>query len=329
VRDQVTEFGRRIVLSVAAAASLFGSATRASAAGERGVVDVHTSLGYQSESSAGTGVVLTSSGEILTNNHVILGATSVRVTDLADGRTYPATVVGYDIANDLAVLMLRGASGLKTIGPAASAGLRVGQAVTAFGNAGGVGSTPSAARGRVTALGVSITATNENGSRERLQGMIETSAATMAGDSGGPLVDGAGRVVGINTAAVRNALGHTTAYAIPITRALSIASRIMSGHPTATSHIGPAPFLGLAVSSRAHGAGALVSVVLRGSPADRAGLAAGDLITAVAGRKISSLATLTKALLHSSPNDRVAVSWLDHSGADHHARIRLGTGPPQ
>lgn len=329
--------GRRAVVSAAFLAALFGCggtatalAWNADSAVGAAVVDVNAAIGYKSESSAGTGIVLESSGVILTNNHVIRGATGIRVTDLGNGRSYAATVVGYDVSQDIAVLKLRGASGLKTIKAGSSLGIKVGQAVTAIGNARGGGSTPSAVRGRVTALGRSITAHNADGSPEPLKDMIETNAVTEDGDSGGPLVDSAGRVVGINTAATQRT---RVAYAIPITRALAIAHQIETGHPTATNHIGPTPLLGLDVAtSQSYGApraGVIVNLVLPGSPAQRAGLVAGDLVTEVAGEKVSSLAVLTSSLLHSSPNDSVPVSWIDQSGRHRHANVRLGSGPPQ
>ena len=304
-----------------------------------GLVDVNASLGYQSESEAGTGIVLTSSGEILTNNHVIRGATSVRVTDVGNGRSYAATVVGYDIAHDIAVLKLAGAAGLKTIPLGSSSGIKVGEAVTAFGNAGGVGGTPSAASGRVTALGRSITARDEDGTAEPLKNMIATSALTEAGESGGPLVDAAGRVIGIDTAgfggiALPSGQTGSLAYAIPITQALSIAHSIEMGHLTATNHIGPTPLLGVDVltatnTGSAHAAGVRVNLVLPGSPAQKGGLTAGDLITTVAGNKVSSPTTLASSLLHSSPKETVAVVWVDRAGRTRHGRVRLATGPSQ
>ena len=107
-----------------------------------GLVDVVSTLGYQQEEAAGTGLVLTSSGEVLTNNHVIEGATSITVTDIGNGHSYKATVVGYDQTKDIAVLQLQGASGLKTVSLGNSNSAAVGQSVVGIGNAGGTGGTP-------------------------------------------------------------------------------------------------------------------------------------------------------------------------------------------
>ena len=107
-----------------------------------GVVDIDTVLKYQGAQAAGTGIVLTSSGVILTNNHVIDGATSISVTVVSTGATYTATVVGDDPTQDVAVLQLQNASGLKTAKLGDSNGVSVGEAVTGVGNAGGVGARP-------------------------------------------------------------------------------------------------------------------------------------------------------------------------------------------
>ena len=167
-----------------------------------GLVDVKATLGYQQATSLGTGIVLTSNGEILTNNHVINGATAVSVTDIGNGKTYKATVVGYDESHDIAVLQLSGASGLTTATTGDSSTVGVGNSVVALGNAGGAGGTPSVAAGAVTALNQSITASDESsGSSEQLTGLIETNADIQAGDSGGPLVNSHGQVIGMDTAA--------------------------------------------------------------------------------------------------------------------------------
>jgi S1-C subfamily serine protease len=168
-----------------------------------GLVDVTSTLGYQQATAKGTGIVLTSNGEILTNNHVINGATSVSVTDIGNGKTYKATVVGYDESKDVAVLQLTGASGLTTANLGDSSTVGVGNSVVALGNAEGLGGTPSVATGSVTALNQSITASDESsGTSEQLTGLIETNAGIEPGDSGGPLVNGHGQVVGMDTAAM-------------------------------------------------------------------------------------------------------------------------------
>jgi S1-C subfamily serine protease len=167
-----------------------------------GLVDVTSTLGYQGATAKGTGIVLTSNGEVLTNNHVVNGATSVSVTDIGNGKTYKATVVGYNQSHDVAVLQLSGASGLTTATTGNSSTVKVGDDVVGLGNAGGAGGTPSVAAGTVTALNQSITASDEgSGSSEQLSGLIQTNANIQPGDSGGPLVNSYGQIIGMDTAA--------------------------------------------------------------------------------------------------------------------------------
>ena len=167
-----------------------------------GLVDVTSTLGLEGATAMGTGIVLTSNGEILTNNHVVNGATSVSVRDIGNNKTYKATVVGYDESHDVAVLQLSGASGLTTATTGNSSAVKVGDNVVGLGNAGGAGGTPSVAPGTVTALNQSITASDEgSGSSEQLSGLLETNANIQPGDSGGPLVNSYGQIIGMDTAA--------------------------------------------------------------------------------------------------------------------------------
>ena len=165
-----------------------------------GAVVIETNLAYQNAAAAGTGIVLTSSGRILTNNHVIAGATTIRVVVPKTTHTYTARVVGYDTTADVAVLQLQKASHLKTVTTGNASSLKLGARVTAVGNAGGTGRLTSS-RGHVTGLNRSITVQGDSGTTEQLTGLIETNAALQPGDSGGPLLNSAGHVVGIDTAA--------------------------------------------------------------------------------------------------------------------------------
>ena len=225
-----------------------------------GLVNVNTTLGYQSGKAAGTGMVLTSSGEVLTNNHVIDGATSIKATDVGNGRTYTAKVVGYDKTHDVAVLQLQNASGLQTV-PLSSAAPQTGRKVVALGNALGKGGTPSVVSGRINGLDQSITASDEGaGNAEQLTGMIGHNAPIQPGDSGGALVNTEGEVIGMNTAASDSSSSGspspssqtqaaTQAFAIPITRASSIADQIEAGTASSTVHIGATAFLGVETST--------------------------------------------------------------------------------
>jgi S1-C subfamily serine protease len=304
-----------------------------------GLVDVVTTLGYQHGQAAGTGLVLTPSGEVLTNNHVIKGATSIKVTDVGNGRTYPARVVGYDRSQDIAVLQMQGASGLPTVTLGDSGSVTRGQKVVALGNAGGKGGTPSVATGRVASLGDSITASDASaGTSEQLTGLIHHDAGIQPGDSGGPLVNTAGQVIGINTAAstgIQLQSEQTQAFAIPINRAVAVARQIEAGAASATVHIGPTGFLGVEILSAdgaaaqgvPAGSGAAVAGVLPGAPAARAGLAAGDVIVSVDGHRIASPNELQTALGLHHPGDGVSIGWTDQAGQRHSATVTLITGP--
>ena len=299
-----------------------------------GLVDVNTTLGYQDEAAAGTGMVLTSSGRVLTNNHVIDGATAIRVTDVGNHKTYSASVVGYDLSADVAILQLRRASGLARVPVGNSSAVRVGNAVIALGNAGGTGGTPHVARGKVTALNQSITAVDQaSGASEQLTGLIETDAPIQAGDSGGALVDAAGKVVAMNTAASSGyqfSGGSTEGYAIPIRRARTIADEIAHGTTSDTVHIGATAFLGILVApfpSR-FSTGAIIERVSSGTPAQAAGLAPGDVIDSVNGKSVTSPTELTTILQALRPGDTTQVGWQDTSGQSHTASVTLASGPP-
>jgi S1-C subfamily serine protease len=298
-----------------------------------GLVDVVSTLGFQHAEAAGTGLVLTPSGVVLTNNHVIDGATSIEVTDVGNGRTYQARVVGYDIGADIAILQMRGASGLSTVRLGSSASVRIGDKVTAIGNAGGKGGLPSVASGSVTSLNVKIRATNaaENTS-EQLTGLIGTSAALQPGDSGGPLVNAAGQVIGLDTAATSAYQFQQAAaqgFAIPINLALHVARQIGADRSSLAVHIGPTGFLGvqLAWVNGASGAEATVNAVLPGTPADKAGITAGDVIVSVDGRAASSPAGIQEVLGQLHPGSHVTVRWSDRLGVTHSAVLVLAAGP--
>jgi S1-C subfamily serine protease len=297
------------------------------------LVDVVSTLGYEQAEAAGTGIVLTSSGEVLTNNHVIDGATSIKVTDIGNGKTYTAIVVGYDASADVAVLQLKGASGLKTATIGDSAKVAVGQSVVALGNALGQGGTPAASTGAVTALNQSITASDESGgSSEQLTGLIQTDASLQPGDSGGPLVNLTGNVIGMDTAAssgftFQGSSGQS--YAIPINKAVALADQIEAGHSSSTVHIGATAFLGVGVSSASGFAtsGAAVTGVVSGSPAANAGIVAGDVITSVGGQTVDSPSALSAVMTAHHPGDKIVITWTDQNGQSHNATVTLATGP--
>ncbi len=261
---------------------------------------IETNLAYEDGAAAGTGMVLTSSGEVLTNNHVISGATTIRVVIPGAGRSYAATVVGYSRTKDVAVIQLKNASNLKTVSVAGHA-VTVGQAVTALGNAGGAG-TLTRVTGTVRALGRSIVASDETGQSERLTGLIETDAPVVAGDSGGPLLDASGAVVGMDTAVAAGSFDvsqSSQAYAIPIATALSFATQIEAGHSSSIVHVGATAFLGVEVTTTQYGAE--IAALVQGGPAARAGLEQGDVITAIDGKTITSSPQIQALVLAKKP----------------------------
>jgi S1-C subfamily serine protease len=307
------------------------------------LVDIDTTLA-QGGAAAGTGMVLTSSGLVLTNNHVIENATTVNVQVIGSQRTYSATVLGYSVTDDVALLQLQNASGLKTVSTGKSSNLSVGQPVVAIGNAGGAGGTPTAAGGTVTALNQTITAGDSGTLSETLNGLIETDADIQPGDSGGALVNTSGKVVGMNTAAAATNGGSTNqGYAIGIDQALTLANQIKSGRASSNVQIGPRALLGVDVSdpSQSGGngffggsgsgstvSGAYVAGVESGSAADNAGIGTGDTIVSVNGTTITSAESLTNALLGFKPGASVTVGWVDAQGTSHSASVQLTTGPP-
>lgn len=318
-----------------------------------GLVDITTQLSYQSSSAAGTGMIVSSTGLVLTNNHVIDGATSISVRDVATGKVYKATVVGYDESSDVAVLQLKNASGLTSITTNTNA-VTKGESVVGIGNAGGVGGTPSYAAGSVVAVDKSITAyddENPTGS-EALTGLIEINAGIQPGDSGGALVNASGEVIGMDTAAsaangnpVFNSDSLTTttqAFAIPISTALAIAKSIENGSSSSTVHIGTTAFFGILVDGTSSGpsagfgggspattSGVTVAQTVAGTPAAKSALTSGDVITSVNGQFVTTITSLDKLLQALKPGDTVHVGYTNTNGAQATLDLVLGSGPPQ
>jgi S1-C subfamily serine protease len=251
------------------------------------------------------------------------------------------------------VIQLEGASGLSTVPLGNSSTLHIGSSVVTIGNAGGLGGTPSVAGGSVAALNRSITAGDsyEAGNTERLKGVIQINGSLEPGDSGGPLVSG-GKVVGMDTAASTNFSFQSSSagqgFAIPINEVLTISSRIVAGQSSSLIHIGATALIGVYVSNNnrclnqatgvsgggSGAAGALVSGVVQATPAASTALASSgvnsntyDTITGLAGRTVTSAASLLSLMDTHHPGDRVTVTWADPSGNSHSATITLVSGP--
>ncbi|MGH9102041.1 MAG: S1C family serine protease [Acidimicrobiales bacterium] len=322
---------------------------------EPAVVDITSTLGYQNGTAAGTGMVLTSSGEVLTNNHVVEGATSISARIDGKGRTYGVKVLGTDPTADVALLQLVGASGLDTVTLGSSSSLAVGQPVVAIGNALDLQGPPTVTVGIVSALGRSINAGDSMGASEHLTDLIQTDAPLAPGNSGGPLLNAAGQVIGMNTAAATGSSGTQAAsnigFAIPIGKALPIVNQVRAGHASSAVQIGQRGFIGVDVTSvgvaqsSAGGlggslggsggpgyvppvrSGAVVAQVVPKSPAQSAGMAAGDVIVSFQGKAVASPQSLTQLITGHHPGDKVSIGWVDQSGGHHSASLTLGTGP--
>ena len=301
-----------------------------------GLVDINTTLSYQGAIGAGTGILLNPDGEVLTNNHVIEGATEITAVSLANSHSYPVDVIGFDRDNDIALVRLRGAAGLPTAILGTSTSLAVGDPIAAIGNSAGPGAPPSFAPGTVTELGASVRASDESGGGSReLRDLIRVAANILPGDSGGPLVNSSGQVVGVNVAATLTyRMGGVTGgegFAIPIDRALGIANQIRTGAVSPTIHLGDTAFIGVGIadaSPMSRGpVGAVIRQVLPDTPARQIGLFSGDVIIAVDGIPINSAADLSTVMDQRRPGDTIMLSWIDRTSIAHNAPLVLAKGP--
>jgi len=294
----------------------------------KGVVLVTTNLAYQNGNAAGTGIVLTKTGEVMTNNHVIRGATTITVIVPASGKRYSASVIGYDIADDVALIKMNGAAGLAVATRGNSAKLKLGAPATAVGNANGGGKLVIT-KGSITGLNRTISVNDDQGGQSQLAGLIETSARLVPGDSGGPLLDSSGRVIGMNAAGSATFAFETSdGYAIPINKAIALVKQMEAGKASSLVHIGKTAFLGMNVAD-ADAGGVAVESVVSGLPAANAGIARGDVITALDSTPVNSTDDLRAALFAHHPGDTVTVYFTDAVGNHTSAQITLADGPPQ
>ncbi|WP_327094099.1 S1C family serine protease [Nocardia vinacea] len=299
---------------------------------EPALVNISTSARPFGLGAAGSGIVLTADGQVLTSHHVVKGAETVSVTDVGNGTVYDATVLGYDAGADIALLELTGATDLTTARIGRSAELRVHEDVLAIGNAGGAGGTPTSIPGNITDLNSTIVALNASDlTRKSLTGMVEIAAPVTAGQSGGALADPGGTVVGVITAAsgeTSREVGRTpNGYAVPIDTAMRVVGQIRSGTPTETVHIGPTATLGVLISD-AKPSGAKIDVALYGLPAYAAGLVDGDVITSIDGRGITTAKALRGAINVHKPDDIVQLGVLGIGGVQRTITVVLALGTP-
>jgi S1-C subfamily serine protease len=333
------------------------------------VVDVTATLRYDDETASGTGFFIDSrDGLVLTNNHVIRDATSVTVTIPSTNQTYQAQIVGADVSADIAVLRITPPPRTASAPIGDSATVAVGSTVLAIGNRAGAGGAPVPAPGVISAVGRTIEAADgTSGFTETLHGMLQTTAKIEPGDSGGPLANGAGAVIGVDTAAGTG--GDEAGYAIPINSAMAAGRQIILGRVARGITLGVGGFLGVIIPSttapspqaqaaeeRSLGtdpagsasqigclpteagagvpdsvapvdSGALVDGVLCGTGAEAAGISAGDVITTADGRVVSSPDGLTAIVSGCRPGSVVKITWVSPAGATRASSVRLDPAP--
>jgi S1-C subfamily serine protease len=299
---------------------------------EPGVVNVRTQGFSQNEffqpepeQGAGTGMVITPDGDVLTNAHVVSGATNIKVTLTTDNSTHDAVLLGSDPSADVAVIKMQGVSNLKTVTLGRSSTMRVGDDVVAIGNALALPGGPTVTHGIVSAVDRTIDAENE-----RLEHLIQTDAAINPGNSGGPLANSAGEVIGMNTAVAGQAQNIGFAIAIDTVKPIAEGLKAGKGVVKATAFLGVTTVtvtsdiqqrMGLAVSK-----GALVRDVSPGSGADDAGIKAGDVIVKFGNDDIGSADDLSAAVRRHQPGDKVDVTWM-RGNQRMTATVTLGSRP--
>jgi putative serine protease PepD len=287
----------------------------------KGVVEITVSgrtqespFGGQTQQAQGSGFVYDTEGRIVTNEHVVDGAQSVSVK-LWNGKSYDATVVGTDPSTDLAVLDIDApASVLSPLPLGDSDKVQVGSTVVAIGSPFGLEQTVTA--GIVSALHRQMTSPNNF----TIGNSIQTDAAINHGNSGGPLINSSGQVIGVNAQIASDSGGNEgVGFAIPSNTAKSIVSQLIDSGKVEHA------FLGVALQD-ATGAGAQVSRVTANTPARRAGLRAGDVITQVDGKRIGTGDELSAAINAKSPGDAVSVTYR-RGGETHTVRVTLANRP--
>jgi S1-C subfamily serine protease len=310
------------------------------------VVDITGDIaGNNGGEVAGTGMIITSNGEVLTNNHVIDDTVNIHAQIDGTGTVYQVKVIGYDASDDVALVQLTGSngaavSGLPTVPIGDSAALTPGDTVTVLGNAEGKGGTPAEVTGTVTSLGQQITASDDSGDNETLTNMIQVSAPIEPGDSGGPEINSNGKVIGITTAGqtsgnAEHQSASTVGFAIPINKAMGIITEIRDGSGPHI-HIGYAALLGVEISpeepviqpncaTSSATTGAWVSTVIPNGPASGTSLSACGRITSIGGISVANQNDLHNAMESFVPGQTVTLTWLDSSAQSHSATITLGT----
>jgi len=361
--------------SVPKAVGLPGTATGTSGAGgmtgldvgaiaarvDQATVDI-TAVGPQIGQDAGTGMVISRSGLVLTNNHVIEGSTQISAQINGSGPMFSASVLGTSPSADVALLQLYGSKHWIAVAIGTSRPPAVGDQVIAVGNALDLPGPETVTSGIISGIGRTVTIDDPlSGAQENLSGMLQTSAAISSGNSGGPLVNSRGQVIGMTTAAASSTEPGETApdvgFAIPVSTALDIAHQVETGKPSASVDIGPAAATGLALTTVACAdgfdgclplgfgesdeapigglgiyqapisTGAVVAGVDEGSPAAGSGLRVGDVITNFDGHVVTSPEQVTALVATLKVGDEVTVTWVGQNGTHQSGRFQLVQGP--
>ncbi len=298
-----------------------------SVVGIRTTTSVRSFFGSSNESTGeGSGVVYSADGYIITNYHVISGAVTNKsgskievFTDTLDSDSYEATVVGYNISTDLAVIKIN-AKGLTPAEFSDSSKLKVGQYVITVGNPGGLEFMDSVTYGVISGLNRVVSSDSD-------VKLIQTDAAINPGNSGGALVNTKGQLVGINSSKIVSEEFEGMGFAIPSNTVAEICKNIIEKQND------PEPYLGISVSEKynssvlkyyGYPSGAVVSSVADGSPADNAGLAKGDIITEFGGTEITEYSMLESLLQKCKPGDQVSVK-IYRSGRYYSTTVTIGS----
>ncbi|MFG1706105.1 S1C family serine protease [Nonomuraea sp. M3C6] len=317
-----TSFQPEPVASSSGPSPVFKSASNQLTVAEVAAKVQPTVVMIQGQTGEGSGVVLSEDGLILTNNHVVEGANqggSGMTVKFSDGKTAKASVVGTDPATDLAVIRAEGVSGLTRATLGDSDGLKVGDAVLAIGSP--LGLDGSVTAGIVSALDRTLSTGPEQrqqippgwGQQEESQGSagttiggaIQTDASINPGNSGGALVNAAGELIGINTAIASDAAGGGVGFAIPVNTAKQVSDQLIGSGKV--SHA----FLGVSVTDATGDVpGALVREITAGSPAEKAGLKQGDLITKIGGTAVDGGDTVVGQVRGFKPGQQVKITYM-------------------
>lgn len=276
--------------------------------------------GFTTGEAAGTGVIISGDGEIMTNAHVVSGARTVKVTLAGESQARDAEVIGADDDSDLALLKIANVSGLPAATIGKSSDVQVGDDVVAIGNALALRGGPTVTRGIVSALDRSL---DTDGAT--MTGLIQTDASISSGNSGGPLVDATGKVIGINSAVAASGGGRAAeniGFAIAIDNALPVLDRLRNHTAAAASG-----YLGVRSQDPDDGSrGATVVTVDAGSAAEKAGIAPGDLIIAVDGKSVDGAAALGAAIRSHTPGSPVRITLI-RNGQTRTVTADLSTRP--